>query len=139
MFFPYPVFYPSPTTPVTPGSPAYSMPYNPYYYLSPPLVPPPNGVFPPPQPQQSPPPQVTQQIASSQMDLSKAVKPKRLKAHTVTTKSFSIPMVPRDKKGNPMLPLNVGIMTVISLGTVCTRDHFHTERYIFPVGYEVTR
>ena len=66
-------------------------------------------------------------------------KPKRLKAHTVTSKSFSIPMVPRDKKGQPMLPLNVGIMTVVSLGEVCMREHFHTERYIFPVGYEVTR
>jgi hypothetical protein len=62
-----------------------------------------------------------------------------LKAHTVTSKSFSIPMVPRDKKGRPMLPLNVGIMTVINLGEVCMREHFHTERYIFPVGYEVTR
>lgn len=69
----------------------------------------------------------------------KTVKAKRLKSHTVTTKSFSIPMVPRDKKGKPMLPLNVGIMTVISLGDVCMREHFHTERYIFPVGYEVTR
>jgi hypothetical protein len=143
MFLPYPLFYPNPPTPVTPGSPSYPMPYNPYYY---PLVPTPNGVFPsasnfpPPQPQQSsPPPQVTQQSPSPQADLHKVVKPKRLKAHTVTTKSFSIPMVPRDKKGNPMLPLNVGIMTVISLGTVCMRDHFHTERYIFPVGYEVTR
>jgi hypothetical protein len=48
-------------------------------------------------------------------------------------------MVPRDKKNKPMLPLNVGIMTVISLGDVCMREHFHTERYIFPVGYEVTR
>ena len=38
-----------------------------------------------------------------------------------------------------MLPLNVGIMTVVSLGEVCMREHFHTERYIFPVGYEVTR
>jgi len=66
-------------------------------------------------------------------------KGKRLKAHTVTTRSFSIPMVPRDKKNKPMLPLNVGIMTVISLGDVCMREHFHTERYIFPVGYEVTR
>jgi hypothetical protein len=66
-------------------------------------------------------------------------KPKRLKAHTVTSGNHNIPIVPRDKKGNPMLPLNVGIMTVISLGEVCTREHFHTERYIFPVGYEVTR
>ena len=30
-------------------------------------------------------------------------------------------------------------MTVINLGEVCKREHFHTERYIFPVGYEVTR
>jgi len=66
-------------------------------------------------------------------------KPKRLKAHTVQSKTHSIPVVPRDKKGNPLLPLNVGIMTVINLGEVCKREHFHTERYIFPVGYEVTR
>ncbi|KAF7980654.1 hypothetical protein HWV62_37476 [Athelia sp. TMB] len=66
-------------------------------------------------------------------------KPKRLKAHTVTSKSFSVPIVPRGKKGQPMLPLNVGIMTLINLGEVCMREHFHTERYIYPVGYEVTR
>ena len=66
-------------------------------------------------------------------------KPKRLKAHTVTTRSYSIPVVPRDKKGKPILPLNVGIMTVKNLGQICMREHFHTERYIFPVGYEVTR
>lgn len=72
-------------------------------------------------------------------EIQRHAKPKRLKAHTVTSKSHSIPMVPRDKKGRPLLPLNVGIMTVISLGEVCMREHFHTERYIFPVGYEVTR
>ncbi|KAH9967016.1 F/Y rich C-terminus-domain-containing protein, partial [Russula compacta] len=66
-------------------------------------------------------------------------KPKRLKAHTVTSKSYSIPMVPRDKTGRPILPLNVGIMTVNCLGEVCMREHFHTERYIFPVGYSVNR
>ncbi|KAJ7213868.1 hypothetical protein GGX14DRAFT_617546 [Mycena pura] len=73
------------------------------------------------------------------MEAPRPAKPKRLKAHTVTSRSYSIPMVPRDKKGKPMLPLNVGIMTVINLGDVCMREHFHTERYIFPVGYEVTR
>ncbi|KAJ7750665.1 F/Y rich C-terminus-domain-containing protein [Mycena maculata] len=90
-----------------------------------PYMPPPN--FAPPA-QQRPP-----------AEAPRAAKPKRLKAHTVTSKSYSIPMVPRDKKGKPMLPLNVGIMTVINLGDVCMREHFHTERYIFPVGYEVTR
>jgi hypothetical protein len=69
----------------------------------------------------------------------KSGKPKRLKAHTVRSKNHNIPTIPRDKKGHPMLPLTVGIMTVISLGEVCVREHFHTERYIFPVGYEVTR
>ncbi|EMD39574.1 hypothetical protein CERSUDRAFT_80961 [Gelatoporia subvermispora B] len=72
-------------------------------------------------------------------EIQRHAKPKRLKAHTVTTKSYSIPTVPRDKKGRPVLPLTVGIMTVLNLGEVCTREHFHTERYIFPVGYEVTR
>jgi hypothetical protein len=72
-------------------------------------------------------------------EVQRHAKPKRLKAHTVTSKSYSIPTVPRDKRGKPMLPLNVGIMTVICLGDVCMREHFHTERYIFPVGYEVTR
>lgn len=67
------------------------------------------------------------------------VKPMRLKAHTILSKSHSIPIVPRDRKGKPLLPLNVGIMTVINLGEVCKREYFHTERFIFPVGYEVTR
>ncbi|KAI6108541.1 FYRN-domain-containing protein [Pisolithus croceorrhizus] len=72
-------------------------------------------------------------------EIQRHAKPKRLKAHTVTSKSYSIPNVPRDEKGKPLLPLSVGIMTVINLGEVCMREHFHTERYIFPVGYEVTR
>ncbi|KAH8104641.1 hypothetical protein BXZ70DRAFT_887891 [Cristinia sonorae] len=72
-------------------------------------------------------------------EMQRHTKPKRLKAHTVTTKSFSIPVVPRDKNHSPMLPLNVGIMTVLNLGSICMREHFHTERYIFPIGYEVTR
>lgn len=105
---------------------------------------------PSPQFQSAPPPPPTQ--ASMQLtlrtstpqagrpsDIQRHTKPKRLKAHTVTTRSYSIPTVPRDKRGKPILPLNVGIMTVIHLGEVCMREHFHTERYIFPVGYEVTR
>jgi hypothetical protein len=127
---PYAMYYP-PGMPMSPNTPTY--PYaNPYYYMAP--MPGPNGMYPtspnfvPPNAQRPPPPDVQRQA-----------KPKRLKAHTVTSKNFSIPMVPRDKSGKPMLPLNVGIMTVIKLGDVCMREHFHTERYIFPVGYEVSR
>ncbi|KAI0670909.1 hypothetical protein C8Q78DRAFT_1069633 [Trametes maxima] len=81
----------------------------------------------------------TSSASSRPSEIQRHTKPKRLKAHTVITKSFSIPTVPRDTAGKPVLPLNVGIMTVINLGEVCMREHFHTERYIFPVGYEVTR
>ncbi|KAF8349556.1 F/Y-rich N-terminus-domain-containing protein [Amanita rubescens] len=95
----------------------------------------PSTIYSPPPSTDSPSPNIPQSPSDSQ----RQTKPKRLKAHTVTSKQFSIPMVPRDKNGKPMLPLNVGIMTVINLGTVCMREHFHTERYIFPVGYEVTR
>ena len=66
-------------------------------------------------------------------------KPKRLKSPPFRSKSYSIPLVPRDKNGRTILPLNVGIMTVNCLGEVCMREHFHTERYIFPVGYSVNR
>lgn len=141
VFFPYSVFYTAPGPSIAPNAPGtYPIPYNPYYY---PIVPGSNGIYPPipgvPLPQPPQPQQQIQQPTPSQQDQQRVVKPKRLKSHTVTTKSFSIPMVPRDRTGKPMLPLNVGIMTVINLGTVCMRDHFHTERYIFPVGYEVTR
>ncbi|KAG6902616.1 hypothetical protein C0995_014222 [Termitomyces sp. Mi166 len=128
---PYAVYY-APGTPITPGASPYSPYGNPYYYLTSPLAGP-NGAFP------SSPNAAQPNAQRSSPDPHRPAKPKRLKAHTVTSKSFSIPMVPRDKRGKPMLPLNVGIMTVISLGDVCMREHFHTERYIFPVGYEVTR
>jgi hypothetical protein len=107
------------------------------------LLPPPPHTLSPPLQQSLQSPSTSGQGSGSSpsrpSEIQRHAKPKRLKAHTVTTKSYSIPMVPRDKKGKPMLPLNVGIMTVICLGDVCMREHFHTERYIFPVGYEVTR
>ncbi|KAF8651972.1 hypothetical protein AX16_004615 [Volvariella volvacea WC 439] len=159
-FNPYSAYYGPASTNASGHPPPYPS-YNPYYYLAAPLHPPygpPHGYAPPPPhphppaaagaspppalgqpPGQSPLQPSMQRTAPTTTDVQRAAKPKRLKAHTVTSKSFSIPMVPRDKRGKPMLPLNVGIMTVINLGTVCMREHFHTERYIFPVGYEVTR
>ena len=132
---PHPMYYP-PNTPITPNTPTYPIYGNPYYYLAGSMAPGSNGMFLPLPPGATFPPSPAQQPPA---EPPRTVKSKRLKAHTVTTKSFSIPMVPRDKGGKPMLPLNVGIMTVINLGEVCMREHFHTERYIFPVGYEVTR
>ncbi|KAL5482679.1 hypothetical protein ACEPAI_9273 [Sanghuangporus weigelae] len=106
-----------------------------------PMAPPPVPSFSlPPPPPASTRQRITMNSAPRPSDLQRLTKPKRLKAHTVTSKSHSIPTVPRDRAtGRPLLPLNVGIMTVLSLGEVCMREHFHTERYIFPIGYEVTR
>lgn len=132
---------PSPLSPVL--TPSEDHPYQPGPYtangapLSISAPPPANS---PPLPGQSPSLVASPATSASRpSDIQRHAKPKRLKAHTVTSKSFSIPTVPRDKKNRPLLPLNVGIMTVINLGEVCMREHFHTERYIFPVGYEVTR
>ncbi|EIW81222.1 FYRN-domain-containing protein [Coniophora puteana RWD-64-598 SS2] len=96
---------------------------------------PPSLVSSPPIVQQPPSPS----LATRTFEVQRRGKPKRLKAHTVTSKTHSIPTIPRDKNKRPLLPLNVGIITVISLGEICKREHFHTERYIFPVGYEITR
>ena len=128
---PMPMYYP-PNTPATSNTPTYPAYGYPYYYLAGPMAPGSNGMLLPPSAAFPPP-------AQPSAEAPRTVKSKRLKVYTVTTKSCSIPMVPRDKNGKPMLPLNVGIMTVINLGEVCMREHFHTERYIFPVGYEVTR
>ncbi|OCB84970.1 hypothetical protein A7U60_g7924 [Sanghuangporus baumii] len=128
----------SPTEPVS-----VQVPLSPRLHSAPrqPMAPPPVPAFSlPPPPPASTTQRITMNSAPRPSDLQRLTKPKRLKAHTVTSKSHSIPTVPRDRTtGRPLLPLNVGIMTVLSLGEVCMREHFHTERYIFPIGYEVTR
>lgn len=132
---PYALYY-GPGTPISPHTPTYPYPY--LYHLHSPIsaqaMYPTSPSFTPSPTTQKAPPTPTPSTSEPQRQ-----KPKRLKAHTVTSGNHNIPIVPRDKKGKPMLPLNVGIMTVIRLGEVCMREHFHTERYIFPVGYEVTR
>jgi len=48
--------------------------------------------------------------------------------------------VDTDENGNAILPIRLGVMTLHSLGKVVyDRDTFHNERYIFPVGYTLTR
>ncbi|KAE9408806.1 hypothetical protein BT96DRAFT_623602 [Gymnopus androsaceus JB14] len=109
---------------------------NPYYYLTLPNTMSMYYPNPVPGPGSTSRPVVPTPSASS---LPKA-KPKRPKSHTPTTKSHSVPLIPRDPNTHlPLLPLTVGIMTVYDLGTVCFREGFHTERYIFPVGYRVSR
>ncbi|RKP22717.1 F/Y-rich N-terminus-domain-containing protein [Syncephalis pseudoplumigaleata] len=58
----------------------------------------------------------------------------------VITQTRKVQPIPRDADGRPILPVQVGILTVINLGTVVhDREAFHNERYIWPVGYTVQR
>lgn len=48
--------------------------------------------------------------------------------------------VPKDDDGNYILPVNIGILTVVNLGTIEYKNpKFHNDRYIWPVGYTVKR
>ncbi|CAO3661779.1 unnamed protein product [Rhizopus microsporus] len=66
--------------------------------------------------------------------------PKRSKAAHIPVKTRRVQPIDRDEDGNPKLPQQIGVLTVLSLGHIVTdRPTFHNERYIFPVGYTVSR
>ncbi|GJJ76505.1 hypothetical protein EMPS_08864 [Entomortierella parvispora] len=71
-------------------------------------------------------------------------KPKRIhqsnKPRIDLNKVRKVVALPRDENGLVKLPVNVGILTVWSTGhVVYDREAFHNERYIWPVGYKVSR
>lgn len=66
--------------------------------------------------------------------------PKRSKLTSLSVKTRRVQPIDRDEDGNPKLPQQIGVLTVLNLGTIVTdRPSFHNERYIFPVGYTVSR
>ncbi|ORX47173.1 FYRN-domain-containing protein [Hesseltinella vesiculosa] len=66
--------------------------------------------------------------------------PKRSKITKVPSKTRRVQPIERDDDGHPKLPQQIGVLTVLKLGSIVTdRDTFHNERYIFPVGYTVSR
>lgn len=66
--------------------------------------------------------------------------PKRSKINRINVKTRRVQPIERDEFGNPKLPQQIGVLTVLNLGKIKTdRDTFHNERYIFPVGYTVRR
>lgn len=66
--------------------------------------------------------------------------PKRSKLTSLSVKTRRVQPIDRDEDGNPKLPQQIGVLTVLRLGTIVTdRPSFHNERYIFPVGYTVSR
>lgn len=82
-------------------------------------------------------------------------KPKRVKT-VIQKPACKVPTIQRDASGQPMLPLVNGVYTLHSLGgmpallgsvsssqlrfaEVVSMPNYHTERYIYPVGYESSR
>lgn len=66
--------------------------------------------------------------------------PKRSKMSRIAVKTRRVQPIERDEHGQPKLPQQIGVLTVLSLGRIVyDRDTFHNERYIFPVGYTVRR
>lgn len=56
------------------------------------------------------------------------------------SKKKVIPPIPLDHTGKPIFPIDIGRLTVHSLGEVIPdKPQFHTEDVIFPVGYVSTR
>lgn len=48
--------------------------------------------------------------------------------------------VDKDTNGNYVLPVEVGLHTILSLGTVVyDRGAYHNDRYVYPVGYSTHR
>lgn len=53
-------------------------------------------------------------------------------------KKYSV--IPKDKDGNPILPIEIGMMRILCLGKIITdRPGFHSKRYIWPVGFRSSR
>ncbi|SCV71002.1 BQ2448_3764 [Microbotryum intermedium] len=82
---------------------------------------------------------MTMPVPSATKKVAPHKKAKRQKVSVVTPGVHAIPFIPRYGDGQPILPLPFGTMVLRNLGTVDLRDAFHTERYIFPVGYEASR
>ncbi|KAF9351783.1 hypothetical protein BGX26_010253 [Mortierella sp. AD094] len=71
-------------------------------------------------------------------------KPKRIhqtnKQRPGLAKVRRVQALERDETGNIKLPVTVGIITILSIGhVVYDREAFHNDRYIWPVGYKMSR
>jgi hypothetical protein len=65
---------------------------------------------------------------------------KRASKRSMADKVHRVQQVPQDDDGNYILPVQIGILTVLNLGTIVwDRPNFHNDRYIWPVGYTVKR
>lgn len=62
------------------------------------------------------------------------------KAKADVTKPRRVQPIPKDENDQFIVPVQVGIFTILSLGKVdYRRPSFHTNRYIYPIGFKIQR
>lgn len=89
--------------------------------------------------QEQPPRRMTN-ISSATPTTVASAPPKRSKINRINIKTRRVQPIERDGLGHPKLPQQIGVLTVLDLGTIrADSESFHNERYIFPVGYTVRR
>lgn len=65
---------------------------------------------------------------------------KKRRQRTLNDRVRKVQPLPKDEHGSYVLPVQIGVLTVHHLGEIVyDRDSFHNERYIWPVGYKVSR
>lgn len=92
-------------------------------------------------PKEAPPPPVASAITNVG---SATQKPKRIHQSTKLRPNLNkirkVLVLDKDENGNVKLPVTVGIITIMSIGyVVYDREAFHNDRYIWPVGYKMSR
>ena len=69
-----------------------------------------------------------------------AKEPKEKKFKPDKERASHRPPLPKDEQGNTILPVKLGNIEIAKLGTVVwDKPKYHSERYIFPVGFESNR
>lgn len=65
---------------------------------------------------------------------------KKVKTNTTAARNkISIPPIPRASDGSPLLPMQIGMFTLKSLGRILTPDDLATQKTLYPIGYRCER
>jgi hypothetical protein len=77
-------------------------------------------------------------VSDVELSLESELKKKNKKKKSL--KIRKIQPVATGEDGNPIFPIKLGLISLENLGVIVTdRETFHNERYIYPVGYKITR
>ncbi|CAG7845943.1 SubName: Full=Uncharacterized protein {ECO:0000313/EMBL:CCA78002.1} [Serendipita indica DSM 11827] len=68
-------------------------------------------------------------------------KPPKKRNTTVTAarNKINIPPIPRGPNGVPLLPMQIGMFTLLSLGQIQTKQDLATTKALYPIGYKCER